>query len=80
MWKVQGHDAGSHDNRFNAHTDIAYQVDGAVLDSVKLGLSADHSEREAYDHPFFHKDGNFVTNGPYFGGPNYAFPTAGGRR
>lgn len=42
LWKVQGHDAGSHDNRFNAHTDIAYQVDGAVLDSVKLGLSADH--------------------------------------
>ncbi|MBB3800091.1 TonB-dependent receptor [Xanthomonas arboricola] len=78
LWKVQGHDAGSHDNRANAHTDITYRTDGAVLDSVKLGLSADHSAREAYDHPFFHKDGNFVTNGPYFGGPNYAFPTAGG--
>ncbi|NJC45828.1 UNVERIFIED_ORG: TonB-dependent receptor [Xanthomonas campestris] len=78
LWKVQGHDAGSHDNRINAHTDITYQVDGDVMDSVKLGLSADHSDRGAYDHPFFHKDGNFVTNGPYFGGPNYAFPTAGG--
>ncbi|KAB7767511.1 TonB-dependent receptor [Xanthomonas maliensis] len=78
LWKVQGHDAGSHDNRINAHTDISYQVDGNVLDSVKLGLSADHSDRAAYDHPFFHKDGNFVTNGPYFGGPNYVFPTAGG--
>ncbi|WP_129588873.1 TonB-dependent receptor [Xanthomonas campestris] len=78
LWKVQGHDAGSHDNRVNAHTDIAYQVDGDLLDSVKLGLSADHADRGAYDHPFFHKDGNFVTNGPYFGGPNYAFPTAGG--
>ncbi|NYF20586.1 TonB-dependent receptor [Xanthomonas sp. JAI131] len=78
LWKVQGHDAGSHDNRVNAHTDITYRVDDSVLDSVKVGLSADHADRGAYDHPFFHKDGNFVTNGPYFGGPNYAFPTAGG--
>jgi len=78
LWKVQGHDAGSHDNRVNAHTDITYRVDDSVVDSVKVGLSADHADRGAYDHPFFHKDGNFVSNGPYFGGPNYAFPTAGG--
>ncbi|MGV1107074.1 TonB-dependent receptor [Xanthomonas translucens] len=78
LWKVQGHDAGSHDNRLNAHTDISYRVDGDVLDSVKVGLAADHADRGAYDHPFFHKDGNFLSNGPYFGGPNYAFPTAGG--
>ncbi|WP_045758327.1 TonB-dependent receptor [Xanthomonas albilineans] len=78
FWKTQGHDAGSHDNRINAHTDITYRVDGDVLDNVKTGLAVDHSDRGAYDHPFFHKDGNFIYNGPYFGGSNYVFPNAGG--
>jgi TonB-dependent receptor len=78
FWKVQGHDAGSHDDRANAHVDIAYRVDNGVLESVKAGLSADRSERGAYDHPFFHDDNNFVYGGPYFGGPDYPFYAAGG--
>ncbi|MET7141049.1 TonB-dependent receptor [Xanthomonas sp. PPL139] len=78
FWKTQGHDAGSHDNRASAHADISYRVDGDLLDEVKTGLSLDHADRGSYDHPFFHKDGNFIYNGPYFGGSNYVFPNAGG--
>jgi len=78
FWKVQGHDAGSTDTRVNAHADATYRFDDGPVESVKLGLSGDTSKRDAYDHPFFHDDNNFVYGGRYFGGPNYPSTAPGG--
>ncbi|WP_266160515.1 TonB-dependent receptor [Dyella silvatica] len=78
FWKVQGHDAGSKDTRINAHVDGTYRVNAGPLESFKFGVSADTSKRNAYDHPFFHDDNNFIYGGPYFGGPNYPYNAPGG--
>jgi TonB-dependent receptor len=78
FWKVQGHDAGSKDTRINGHLDGTYQLDDGLLKNLKFGISADTSKRDAYDHPFFHDDNNFVYGGPYFGGPNYPSNAPGG--
>lgn len=78
FWKVQGHNAGSKDTRINAHANGTYQLDDGALQNIKFGLSADTSKRNAYDHPFFHDDNNFVYGGTYFGGPNYPYYAPGG--
>jgi TonB-dependent receptor len=78
FWKTQGHDAGSKAKRVNLHANALYALDRGLLDSIKFGVSADTSRRDAYDHPFFHDDNNFVYGGTYFGGPNYDALTPGG--
>nr|WP_199040726.1 TonB-dependent receptor [Dyella sp. ASV24] len=78
FWKVQGHNAGSKDTRINAHANGTYQLDDGALQNIKFGLSADTSKRNAYDHPFFHDDNNFVYGGTYFGGPAYPYYAPGG--
>lgn len=78
FWKVQGHNAGSRDTRLNAHVNGTYRLDDGALRNIKFGLDADTSKRNAYDHPFFHDDNNFVYGGPYFGGPNYPSTAPGG--
>jgi TonB-dependent receptor len=78
FWKVQGHNAGSKDTRINAHASGTYPVDEGGWENVKFGVSADTSKRDAYDHPFFHDDNNFVYGGTYFGGPNYPYFAPGG--
>lgn len=78
FWKVQGQDSGSRDNRFNAHVDGTLALDDSRLQNVKFGVLADTSKRNAYNHPFFHSNNNFIYGGPYFGGPNYPYTAPGG--
>lgn len=78
FWKVQGEDSGSRDTRINAHVDGSWAINEGGLQDIKFGLSADTSKRNAYDHPFFHDNNNFVYGGTYFGGPNYPYNAPGG--
>lgn len=78
FWKVQGQDSGSRDTRLNAHVDGTLSLNDGRLENIKFGLLADTSKRNAYNHPFFHQNNNFIYGGPYFGGPDYPYTSPGG--
>ena len=78
FWKTQGRDSQSTADMFGIHADAAYRFHSDILKSVVFGFKISDTQREAWRHPYFHDDNNFVYDGPYFGGENWAYNNAAG--
>ncbi|GBQ54455.1 TonB-dependent receptor [Novacetimonas hansenii NRIC 0243] len=78
FWKTQGRDSQSTADMFGIHADAAYRFHSDILKSVVFGFKISDTQREAWRHPYFHDDNNFVYDGPFFGGENWAYNNAAG--
>lgn len=60
LWKFQGGDSASENAMTGLKINLNYRLERGVLNSVKVGLNANKSDREQYDRAFFRDNGNFV--------------------
>lgn len=78
FWKTQGRDSQSTADMFGIHADAAYRFHSDILKSVVFGFKVSDTQREAWHHPYFHDDNNFIYDGPFFGGQNWPYYNGAG--
>ena len=78
FWKTQGRDSSSTADTYGIHADATYRFRISILDDVRFGFKISDTDRQSWQRPYFHDDNNFIFDGPFFGGPNYAADAAAG--
>lgn len=78
FWKTQGRDSQSTSDMFGIHADTAYKFNSDILKSIVFGFKISDTQRQSWRHPYFHDDNNFVYDGPFFGGQDWAYNNAAG--
>jgi TonB-dependent receptor len=60
LWKYQGRQLGSSNQMYGLKLDTTFDAKDGILDSIKFGVNANSSDRDQYNHYFFHNNDNFV--------------------
>lgn len=64
LWKYQGRQSGSSNQMYGLKLDSTFAANEGALESIKFGFNANSSDRDQYNHYFFHNNDNFVIQGP----------------